>query len=910
MGTTRMSTAERVPDGVAVEGGRRREAPLIATKLGAPGLAASFRDRPRLDALLDRALAEATRLTLLSAPPGYGKSVAVAGWLARRPVPHAWLSLDAADNDPTRFLRYLVAALDTVRPGIGGSSGLSGGAGAGVDVDFAGAALVDAIAASDEPFVLVLDDYHAITSTAVHELVALLVTHGPPFAHVVVATREDPPFPLARLRAHGRLVELRADTLRYFDDEAQRYFADLAGLELEPGDVTRVVDRTEGWIAGVQLAAISLQGRADAHALVDAFAGTQRFVLDYLAAEVLGGLDADLREFLVRISVAGRFTVGLCRALSGRDDSAALLDRAEHLNLFLIPLDLERRWFRFHHLFADYLRTLIDDDLLAELHGRAADYCEREGLTGEAIEHALAAGSTERAVRLLEAVARATYEAGELSTLLGWLDGVPRDRVAASPELISMLACSAFQVGRVGEAAAACAEGEAARRGETTPGPLLTVKALVAAFAVRPDAIELGRAAVAANDQDHFFRARAHQALAAAYLNAGDLRAAAETARAALDLEAGSTRSTLVVAATTALVSALSGSGHRREAEALCRQTMANHRDEAIHMAGGTPYALYWLGMVLYESNDLDEALDALERAWTATGTFGFGRALIANAVYALALARQATGSPEAALEAVRMVRSDARAAGLGEIEPGLAQIEARLLVMQGDLAAAAAWADRRARDPEPIPDGRRWLGLSCDLTVARVRLAQGNTREARRALEDARRAATATGNVADLLSIGVVDAAIAEATGNRAAAQRALEDTIRVAAPEGYLRRVIDDGPSIAHLLPAVRRVAPEFVDAVAAELAGTAASQASRPGRAGPSLWRDADGQSFEALTARELEVLGLMAHGAGDAAIARSLVVSLATAKWHAAHIRAKLGARSRTQAILRAQELGLV
>ena len=285
----------------------------------------------------------------------------MAGWLAARAVPHTWLSLDPGDNDAARFLRYLIAALAAVRPGLEDDSALIAGPDANAGLDFVGAALIDAIAASDDPFVLILDDYHVITNGAVHEVVRFLIAHGPPFAHLVVLTREDPPFPLARLRAHGRLVELRADELRYTDEEARRHFAEIAGLDLRAEDVARLLERTEGWIAGVQLAAISLQGSPDARALIDAFAGTQRFVLDYLASEVLAGLDPDLRAFLVRISVAERFTEALCRELSGRDDSAALLERAERLNLFLIPLDLERRWYRFHHLFADYLRTLVDD---------------------------------------------------------------------------------------------------------------------------------------------------------------------------------------------------------------------------------------------------------------------------------------------------------------------------------------------------------------------------------------------------------------------------------------------------------------------------------------------------------------------------------------------------------------------
>jgi LuxR family maltose regulon positive regulatory protein len=880
--------------------------PLISTKLHAPRVGV-YGDRPRLSAHLDRALDDATHLTVLSAPPGYGKSVAVAGWLASRDVQSSWLSLDAADNDPVRFLRYLVAALEPLRPGIArATDGLLESA-SGPE---AAAILIDAIAATDDPFVLVLDDYQVITAVPVHAFLRVLIEQGPPFAHLVVTTREDPPFALPRLRAHRRLVELRAEELRYTADEAAAYLGETSRLELDEEHLGRLVERTEGWIAGLQLAAISLRDRPAAASLIEAFTGSQRFILDYLAAEVLERLDPELRAFLVRSSVAERFTAGLCQELTGREDSRSLLERAERMNLFLIPLDLERRWYRYHHLFADYLRTLLDPAEQVALRERAADYLEAADLLEEAIGQAVAAGSTERAIRLLERQARRTYESGELTTLLGWLDALPRDRVASSPELVYLRAVSCLFVGRVEDAARTCDEGEAACCDGTVPGPLLTVCALIAAFSNRPDAMTLGRAAVEAIGGERFFRARALQALATAQLNALELRSAGETARSALDLDAGSTRSTLVVPAMTALATSLNLTGHRQEAEALCRQSLANHRAEASRMAGGTPYALYWLGIMRYEADDLTEAVDSLERAWTAAGTFGFGRALLTTAVSYLALARQATGSPEGALDAVHTVLRDARAAGLGGIDGGLAEIEARLRLLQGDVAAAARWADRAAHDAAARPGGPAWTGLARDLTLSRVRLAQGKTSEARRFLDSARRLATAAHDSADLISIGVLDAAISEAAGNRAAAQRALEATIRLAAPEGYVRRVVDDGRPIAHLLPAVRRVSPAFVDEVIAALAAVPAPTAVGTRHAGPSLWQDEHGRPLEALTARELDVLRLMAGGCSDADIARELVVTLATAKWHAAHIRAKLGASNRTQALLRAQQLGLV
>ncbi len=376
---------ERKPGVDAV--GSPRESPLISTKLHVPRVAV-YGDRPRLSGHLDGALDDATRLTLLSAPPGYGKSVAVAGWLASRNVSSAWLSLDAADNDPVRFLRYLAAALEPLRPEIAGATPALLESATGRE---SAAILIDAIGAVDDPFVLVLDDYHTITAEPVHTILRVLIEQGPPFAHVVVITREDPAFSLPRLRAHRRLVEVRADELRYTVDEAAGYLGETSGLKIDKAHIGQLVERTEGWIAGLQLAAISFRDQPAAHTLVEAFTGSHRFVLDYLAAEVLERLDPDLRAFLVRSSIADRFTSGLCRALTGREDSAALLERAERMNLFLIPLDLERHWYRFHHLFADYLRTLLDPAEEIALRERGADYLEAAGLLEEAIGQAVAA---------------------------------------------------------------------------------------------------------------------------------------------------------------------------------------------------------------------------------------------------------------------------------------------------------------------------------------------------------------------------------------------------------------------------------------------------------------------------------------------------------------------------------------
>ncbi len=887
----------------------RAAVPLVRTKLVMPASGSGYGERVRLSSLLDRALDDNVRLTLLSAPPGYGKTMALAGWLESRGLPCAWLSLDAADNDLARLARYLGAALATVRPASGAAVADLFGPGAAPDPELVGATLLDELAASDDPFALVLDDYQVITAEPIHRLVRVLIERGPPFARLVVLTREDPPIPLARLRAHGRLVELRAADLRCTSEEASGFLA-AAGVTLAPSQAERLVERTEGWIAGLQLAAISLRDRPDPESMVETFGGSQRFVLDYLADEVLGGVDGDLREFLVQTSVADRFTVGLCRALTGRHDAGLLLERAERANLFLVPLDAERRWYRYHGLFADYLRSHLGDPERRALHERAADWFDAAGLATEAIGHALAADSVERAARLVEGAARPAFEAGELAALLGWLDALPPERVAASPELLSLRAWALFDTGRVADAIALAERhlASADRRGRAE-GRLLVLLALMATV-TRPDAERLASEGLALVGEDDLFRSYAHQAAGLARMARGDYAPAVATLREAFAAALRARHPMAVLPAVNPLCHALDLAGHRDEAEEICRSVLEDHADPH-----GRPRPIAWsvrvvLGIVRYEANDLPEARRELEAGFEDARRLGVGRPMLGWAVPYLALARQATSSPEAALEALRVSARDASSTGTALPALG-AETEARVLLMRGDVAAAARWADRAV--PE-APSGSPLLDVlrrSMDVTIARVRLAQGLPDEARVLLARTRAAQEASGAVAELVSIGVLEAAAAAATGRTAEALRSLGRSVELAAPGGYVRRFVDDGRGIAHLLPLVRAVAPAFVDELTAALAADPTGGAVPPRDArGTAVWQDRDGRLFEALTARETEVLRLMAQGASNADIATGLTVSLGTAKWHVGHVLAKLGATSRTQALVRAQQLGLV
>jgi LuxR family maltose regulon positive regulatory protein len=416
--------------------------------------------RPRLVELLDGTLG--ARLLLLSAPPGFGKTTAIVDWLAASGTSCAWLSLDAADDDPVRFLRYLWAAVANVAAD--GASSLAAEAPSADAPDVIGE-VATILTERPEPSLLVLDDYHLIEAAEVQRAVSILLDRLPAQAHLVIATRVDPALPLARLRARGELLEVRADALRFTTEEARSFFAERMGLALSDSDVETLVARTEGWPAVLQLAGLSLAGRPDVPAYVRDFAATHRFVLDFITEEVLARLEPEVREFLLRTSVLDRLTGPLCDSLTGRTDGQAMLEGLERSNLLIVPLDDERRWYRYHRLFADLLRARLGVERPAEtagLHLRAADWYEREGIAGEAIEHALRSGDPRRARDLIAKTSPDLIHHAEFATLRGWIDALPTEVVRSDLLLSTFYAYALALAGQADGVDRRLADAEAA----------------------------------------------------------------------------------------------------------------------------------------------------------------------------------------------------------------------------------------------------------------------------------------------------------------------------------------------------------------------------------------------------------------------------------------------------------------
>ena len=435
-------------------------APILATKLYIPPSRRSVVLRPRLVERLNDGLAAGNRLTLVSAPAGFGKTTLVGEWVAGCGRPAAWLSLDAGDNDPSRFLTYLIAALQTVAAGIGEGVLVALQSPQPPPLESTLTALLNDVAAIPGDLVLVLDDYHVLDARPVDEALAFLVEHLPPQVHLVIATREDPALPLARLRARGQMTELRGADLRFTPTEAAEFLNQVMNLGLSTDEIAALEARTEGWIAGLQLAAISLQGRADAASFIESFAGSNRFVLDYLLEEVLQRQPDAVRAFLLRTSILGRLCGALCDAvlLDASASSQETLEYLERANLFIVPLDTERRWYRYHHLFAELLRQRLqqsttssagDDGMgVAQLHSRASRWCEDHCLDMEAFQHAAAANDIERAERLILHEGMPLHSLAVVTTILNWLDSLPKTILDARPWLWVRSATSALMAGQ------------------------------------------------------------------------------------------------------------------------------------------------------------------------------------------------------------------------------------------------------------------------------------------------------------------------------------------------------------------------------------------------------------------------------------------------------------------------------
>jgi LuxR family maltose regulon positive regulatory protein len=876
--------------------------------------------RPQLAARLDASLSHP--LTLVAAPAGFGKTTLVSTWARRQPTPVAWLSLDEGDNDPVRFLGYLVAALQTADPSIGQAVQSALGATNAPPPLAVIAALINDLSRLDTDLLLVLDDLHLVDAAPIHEAIATLVAHQPPQLHLMLVTREDPQLPLARLRARGELVELRGLDLRFTPAEVAQFLHEVMGLALDADDLAALDARIEGWAAGLQLAALSLQNSPNPGQAIARLSGSHHFILNYLADEVLRQLSPERQSFLLETAVLAQLNGDLCDAVTGRTDSRARLEELLAANIFVIPLDDEHRWYRYHHLFADLLRHQLERTMpgrAAVLQQRASAWYEAQGDAIAAIDYALAAADYPQAVRLLEQHARSVVLQGYAQTVETWLRRLPAGWRQAGPRASLAFGWSLLLRGQIDEIEPYLHDAEAAGHATGDAAAIqaeaLALRAGVTSLRGDPErGCELARAAVAlAPADDLYVQSMTAFCLGTACNYAGRDAEAIATYRAALPLckTAGNrVAATLIVGNLTLLYSAR---GQLRAAADLCLATL----DEAARAGeqDAPSLAVVYGGYadLLYAWNELDAAQAQVTRVLELSRRSGHVAALAyGNVVQArLLLARGDLAGAEQALA----IASELRRRGMPAwVAPHIVSQQVALALARNDLAAAEqALLQTGIAATDSLHHTREVIHLA----HLRLLLHQGRDQNHARlddADELARRilaAAMRADRMGRVLEVLLLRAQVSHIQGDVDAACADVMQALTLGESEGYVRIFVNEGEPLRVLLGAVRRrlaqqlaelgPSPAYVDRVLAAFPPVEAAASGGPSTLPPLV---------EALTERELEVLRLMAEGLTYDEVAQRLIVSLNTVRYHVKGLYGKLGVDKRMAAIEQARAYGLL
>jgi LuxR family transcriptional regulator, maltose regulon positive regulatory protein len=912
-------------------------APILATKLYVPLPRSGVVLRPLLIERLNEGFSASRKLTLISASAGFGKTTLVSEWIASSERRVAWLSLDEGDNDLTRFLAYLVTALQTIAPKIGAGVLAALQSPQLPSAESLLTALLNEIITLPDKFILVLDDYHMIDSQPVDQALTFLLEHLPLQMHLVVATREDPQLPLARLRARGQLTELRAADLRFSPDEAAEFLNRRMGLDLSPEDIAALDKRTEGWIAGLQLAAlalqgsISMQGHPDTTSFIRSFTGSHRFILDYLVEEVLQRQPERVSSFLLQTSILDQLCGSLCDAVTGQMDGKETLKALERSNLFVIPLDDQRKWYRYHHLFADVLQEHLmgtQPERVSVLHRQASEWYEHNGSAADAIHHALAAEDFERVASLVELAVpeMRRNRQGATDTELGWLKALPDDLVHFRPVLCVDYAYALFGDGEPEAAEARLRDAE--RWLDKIPD--MPAKGMVVV------------------DEDEFRRLPGMIALlrAAMALARSDMPAAAKNARRVLDL-APQDAPLMLGGAASVLGLAAWASGDleaasRMTADGIADVRLAGYISSAIggaivladiQMAQGllheamTTYerGLQWatepgapvlrgaadmyVGMsdLHYEHNDLKTATQLLLTSQSLGELAGLPQNPYRWCA-AMARIREAQGDLEAALDLLDQAERLYQANFSPNVHP-IAARKIRVWVAQSRLGEALGWAREQGLSVE---NELSYLHEFDHLTLARVLLARyqsdradGSIQEVMGLLERLLKAALAGGRQGSALEILVLQAGAHHALGDLPAALESLQKAVRLAEPEGYVRIFLDEGPGMLQLLreACARAIMSGYTDRLLAAFEAEKRKSADKPDLTPANLM-------IEPLSQRELKIMQFIAQGLSNREIGERLFLALDTIKGHNRKIFDKLQVQSRTEAIARARELGLL
>ena len=893
---------------------------LLATKLTIPPVRSDLVARPRLVRSLEACMQHP--LTLLAAPAGFGKTVLLSTWARQQQQSVGWVSLDSGDNDQAQFWTYVFVALDTLHPGLGAKPMSLLQSEQSAPIETALVALLNALGVLQQDVALVLDDYHLIEAFPIHRAMTFLLNHLPSPFHLVIASRIDPPLPLSRLRVRHQLLELRVDDLRFTFAEAAAFLNEILGFQLAEHDVASLETRTEGWIAGLQLAALSMQGRKDIAGFISAFTGSHRFIVDYLTEEVLHQQSEHVRTFLLQTSLLERLCGSLCDTVTDRSDGQAMLEQLEQANLFLQPLDDERSWYRYHHLFAEALRfrlTQAHPELLSILHERASTWFEHHGLIPEAINHAFAARDFERAATLMEPILYQMFSHSTHATVRQWLQALPEDVLFKRPSLCLLYAWAFLYVGEIESCKKPLEVAERAWQAEGNLSRLGEVYIFQSSIALiqgdATGALDCAQKALPLlAENDLINRCNYATYVGASALMLGNIREATRLLNEALiQCQPVHLYSTLYTMNFVAEMQTVQGKLH--QAAATSQEVISTLAGRAsIHSSR----AYSRLGSLSREWNELDQSATYMQQA-LAIGEQA-GQDIYMSPVYlASAQVRWARGEMSEALALLDKAEQAAQRLGNHRATKQAWALQAQLDLAQGNLAQAERWSEEVGIDASDEPAYEHEIDY---LILARLRIAQHRTREAVRLLDRLLAADEEAGRTGNTISVIALQALAYWQLDNVEQAVSVLSRLLVLTEPEGYVRVFVDEGPPMQALLTtwlsssAQQQGSMETRPSAAYVLKLLTAfpSTEIHPVRSGEDTRREEAGSShsplLEPLTTREQDVLELLAAGLSNAEIAARLIVTVGTVKTHIKGIYSKLGVHSRTQAIVRAREIGLL
>lgn len=888
---------------------------LLGTKFYIPRIRSNLVSRPRLIERLNTGLDK--KLTVIAAPVGFGKTTLLSEWIPQSTRKVSWLSLDDSDNDPTRFWVYFIKSLQQLHQNLGSDALSLLQSPQALPITSVLTSIINDIAALPDDFALVLDDYHVIDFQPIHDALAFMIDHLPVNLHIVISTRVDPPLPLARMRIRDNINEFRINELRFISDEVSAFLNKVMGLNLSIDDVAALEARTEGWIAGLQIAALSMRGRDDIQGFIKGFSGSHRHILGYLAEEVLNHQTGETLNFLLQTSILDRLCAPLCDAVTKRTNSQSILERLERTNLFLIPLDDEQHWYRYHHLFTEVLRARLkgkQPDQLPELHRRASQWLETSGRTAEAIDQAIYAMDYPRAACLISSIIQSYNDKGAVRTLLNWIDQLPEEQIFQYPDIFSYKGWLLYLAGRIDQAKDHADKAKVYITPDTPTAARGRLAHLDSQFAIAKGDMSAVQAfaqdAIALiGEEDFFFRILALMTIASAQTLAGSPKDAISNLKEAARIGEKSKQAFATLTAYAKLANQLNLQGSLQEARAVCQHAMTLYQSSSGQPLPISSIAYVEAAKLAYEEDDMDVVEQYFHVATRLESNLSIPGLHLEN-LYIQALFEGAKGNLNAALELAGQGHSAAEQMGLRGYIAIFTAVESELLLRQGDITALMGWIASAGPTFARCDD---LLNMYGSIVYVRFLIHQGDLRDTAELITRMEEAARRSNYVRQLITLLLLKALLCRSQGDSKQAQASLEEALQLAMPQKYRRVFLDEGEPIRNLLLDYHSIVKRkigirhdgnsikvlmYIDQLLAAFPHSV-----------PSMKLKAE--IFpESLSERELEILRLVASGRSNQEIAEILVIAVSTVKSHINNLYAKLGTNRRTQAIAIANELGLL